>query len=341
MKILLVQLRRIGDIILTTPVLPYLKKVFPEATLDFICEPMGVDVLKQNPYVNEVLVYDKKHPVKEIKRVRSRHYDVVIDFLNNPRTALLVGLSGAPVRVAYRKKIRSLFYNVRVISPREILYASEHKIRLVQEWLRAEHKPVPKFESVRPKIYFSQDDLQFAQNWLKSEEVDPKRLVILAPVHRHPIRQWRLEGYREVGLKLIKEGYSVYLSYAPGEESSIELVRQGAVASLKLLPQTSLRRVASLYQQARIVVSNDSGAMHLAVAAGTSTLAIYGPTSPAHLTPPGEPGHRARFQALTASGVSCLGCELSSCPLGHLCMTQLTDESVFQACLNYLRSSAT
>src|SRR5438105_2536317 len=105
MKILVVQLRRIGDIILSTPVLPYLRKAFPEAEIDYLCEPMGVEVLTGNPYLSKIVTYDRKRPFREIRKIRNRRYDVVIDFLNNPRTALLVALSGAKTRVAYRKKI--------------------------------------------------------------------------------------------------------------------------------------------------------------------------------------------------------------------------------------------
>ncbi len=334
MKILVIQLRRIGDIILTTPIPSYLKKAFPSSTIDFLCEPMGIDVLKGHPDINEVVVYDREKQVSEIKRIRSRRYDAVIDFLNNPRTAWISGLSGARYRVAYKKTLRSILYNVSVES-RQAEYASIHKLKLVQAWLTSMGQAVPPPDSVIPKIYLTGEEEKFAKDWMRSENVSPDRFVVMAPIHRHPIRQWRVEGYRGVGQKLAAEGFQVYLSYGPGEESAIREVQRGADEVLKLLPLTSLRKVAALYSQAKLMVTNDSGAMHLAVAAGTPTVTIYGPTEPTHLTPPQE-GTALRNLPMTASGVSCLGCELSVCSVGHLCMTELKDDTVLKACLKIL-----
>jgi ADP-heptose:LPS heptosyltransferase len=233
MKILVIQLRRIGDIILTTPIPAYLKKALPSSTVDFLCEPMGIDVLTGHPDINEVVVYDRNKQFSEIKRIRSRRYDVVIDFLNNPRTAWIAGLSGARYRVAYKKTLRSIFYNVRVES-RQAEYASIHKLKLVQAWLVSMGQSAPSPDSVVPKLHLTAEEDKFAQDWLRSEKVSPDRFVVMAPIHRHPIRQWRVDGYRSVGQKLASKGFQVYLSYGPGEEWAIREVQRGAENILKL-----------------------------------------------------------------------------------------------------------
>src|ERR1044071_8799295 len=153
MKILIIQLRRLGDVLLTTPVLPYLKKVFPEAEIDFLTEPMGVELLENNPHIHEIVVYDKSKPISEAMRIRSKGYDVVIYFLNNPRSTFISALSGSPQRVAYKKSFRSLFYSHAVINPHKPEYASLQKLRLIKEWLKKIGIEVPPASIVTPEIY--------------------------------------------------------------------------------------------------------------------------------------------------------------------------------------------
>ena len=85
------------------------------------------------------------------------------------------------------------------------------------------------------------------------------------------------------------------------------------------------------------MVTNDSGAMHLAVAAGAPTVTIYGPTRPIDWNP-SLAGAGPRDRAITANGVSCLGCHLLTCPVGHICMTKLDEARVIAACETVLNA---
>ena len=94
-----------------------------------------------------------------------------------------------------------------------------------------------------------------------------------------------------------------------------------------MIPETSLRQMAALLARCRMVITNDNGPMHLAVAVDTPTVTMYGPTDPAAWNP-GSGRHRV----LQAAGLSCLGCNLNECPFGHECMTQITPEKVIALC---------
>jgi ADP-heptose:LPS heptosyltransferase len=96
----------------------------------------------------------------------------------------------------------------------------------------------------------------------------------------------------------------------------------------RIIPDASLRQMAALLNQCKMVVTNDNGPMHLAVAAGTPTVTIYGPTDPASWNP-GGPRHRV----LQAAGLRCLGCNLNHCPFGHECMTGITPGQVLSQVL--------
>ena len=110
-SILVLQLRRIGDVILTTPAVAALKKRFPEAAIDFLVEKPGAEVLAGNPHIRKIQVYEAinwRQALSEMSRVRRARYDWVIDFMGNPRTALLTFLSGAGVKAGPARLITRL-----------------------------------------------------------------------------------------------------------------------------------------------------------------------------------------------------------------------------------------
>jgi ADP-heptose:LPS heptosyltransferase len=338
MRILVIQLRRIGDILLTTPVLSYLKAAVPGATVDFLCDPMGKTILETNPNVDDLIIHDKKHRLREFRMIRARRYDAVLDFLNNPISTYITAFSGARWRVAYRTGPRAVLYNVTPAVPVEPEYVPLRKIRLARAWLNAAGlpSPSPSADASRPKLYLADADRNFARDWMSAERLNRGGYAVLAPAHRHGIRAWRPEGYRAVALDLKRRGFQPYLAWGPGEEGVMAEVRRGHEDDIRLLPPTSLRQMAAIFELAAVVVTNDSGAMHLAVSVGTPTVTIYGPTRPVDWNP-SLAGVGPSDRALSASGVSCLGCHLLKCPVGHICMKELSDETVIAACASLLR----
>jgi ADP-heptose:LPS heptosyltransferase len=341
MKILIIQLRRIGDILMTTPVLTYLKSTLPNVTIDFLSDPCGIPVLETNPHISNLWIYDYNRSWYEIRRIRKQKYDVVIDFMNNPRTAYIAFLSGAKWRVAYKKPFRSLFYNFGLNVPNHPQYVAKRKLILTEAWLRKAGFSVSPPTSYQPELTLKKEEEDYASAWIKESGLEGKPYAILVPASRREIRQWRLDGFREVGRSLHQRGVSVFLSCAPGEEAVVNEVRRGAENELKLLPSGDLRQVAALFKHAKLVISLDSGSAHIAVAVGTPTITIFGPSVPEDWSPSLDPSIRVKVphMALRASKteVPCLGCLLLDCPVGHLCMIKLTDETVLQASLQLLK----
>lgn len=340
MRILLIQLRRVGDILLTTPVISYLKSVVPQSSIDFLSEPCGRAVLETHPELNQLLIYNKSHPFREMRRIQAQKYDAVLDFMNNPRTAYLAFASGARWRVGFKNPLRSIFYNIRVPIPLGPEYVPKRKLRLTDFWLRKAGLGVQQPPFIRPKLYLTDEDRLFAEQWVRDQKVNPKKVVILAPVHRHPIRQWRLDGFQQLGRELSRLGFKIYMTWGPGEENFIAKVRAGFENELKPLPLTTIRQMAALFLKSRLLITNDSGAMHVAVAMGTPTVTIYGPTRPVDWNPSfGEAPSSSRDTALFADGLTCLGCHLDRCPIGHLCMEKVSVNDVLQASQKFLKES--
>jgi heptosyltransferase-3 len=329
MRVLVIQLRRIGDILLTTPVLPYLKKAFPGATIDFLAEKAGRTVLDSNPHVSKLIIYDPAQAWKHIKEIRGTKYDIVFDFLNNPRSSILTGCSGAQWKVGFKRWPRSLFYHPAIPIPVEPEYVPLRKIRLIQEALKRMGKPVPPIDSVRPEIYPNAEDQAFAERWYESEKLSGKPFVVLIPIHRHDIRRWTAEGFKAVGLDIAaKYGCPVYVAWGPGEENILNAVITGHNEELKALPDTTLRQFAAIVKKAKMAITNDSGLMHITVAAGCPTITVYGPTRPIDWNPSLSGWNNGHKDIPVYAG-----------PLGYSDIKDVPPENVIKACDTILKET--
>ncbi len=310
-KILIIQLRRIGDVIVTTPAIDVLRRQFPSARIDFLVEPAAAPVLDGYPGLDERLVFEKSKFWFWCRELRRRRYDWVLDFMNNPRTAQLTWASGAPVRVGFVVPFWSLVYTHRVPRPTGDLYAVQNKFALLRRMgMVVSEDPLPhlavrlaEFEALRP--------------WWTGAGLDNAvERVAMMPKHRHEIRQWPAAKFQETIRRLLNQPQRhIILVGGPDERAYLEDVARGFPERVAVLPAGSLHRAAAVLSRCHVAVTNDSGLMHLAVAVGTPTVTIYGPTSPGSWNPQ-RPPHRY----IQAQGVACLVCNRDQCPYGHECM---------------------
>jgi ADP-heptose:LPS heptosyltransferase len=313
-SILVVQLRRLGDVILTTPALEALKKKYPEAKLDFLVEAPGAEAVAGHPAIDEVLVYDAAGAAGALRwafKIRARRYDWVIDFLANPRTALLTALSGAKVKAGPAHVARRWAYNVRMIQSPAACYAALEKVR----WLA----PL----GIAPEDAPALPRLTLAQRPAKLENV-----VGLVPPSRKETRRWPAPSYARLGRLLRdKHGCRLKVFWGPGEKDLADEVVRGIGAGAAAIPETrSIRDLARELASCRVVVGNCAGPKHVALALGVPTVTIHGSSDPASWTPE-HPDHAfVRLDELP-----CIGCRSNDCPYNLECMRQLPAERVLPA----------
>ena len=188
MKFLLIQLRRIGDVLMTTPSIRLLHESFPNADVTFLTESPSDQVLNENPNLNEILVYRKPESITELLRyfmhLRSRKFDCVIDFFGNPRSALMTRFSGAPMRIGFDFRGRNLAYTHSVKISGEVTYSAADKAQL----LRPLGISVSDF---RLDFFPMEKDQIYANNLFKKLGVAEKDFVVsLSPVSRQPYKVW-------------------------------------------------------------------------------------------------------------------------------------------------------
>jgi len=321
-RILVIKLRAVGDVLLSTAVLPGLRASFPGSTLDFLTEKYCAGVVEGNPHVTNVLTFDPRNDGSAdlVRRVRSGRYDLVIDLFGNPRSAVLTLMSGARLRVGYRFNWRALCYN-RVVKPRG---GTVHNVEFNLDALRRLGIDHP---GGRPCFPLDADAERFAAGFFGEAGIAGRRVVALNPGGGWISKKWRPEQFAALGRRIVEgTGSAVLVTWGPGEEADARRILAGIGDGAVLTPPSTLKQLASLLKFCSTLVTNDSGPMHIAAALGVPVVAIFGPTVPALQGPVFTESAVVRNERL-----DCLGCSYTECPIGNPCMIDLTVTEVYEA----------
>lgn len=321
-SLLIIKPRAIGDILLSTPVIVNLKKSFPSLAIDFLCEQFAADVVKGNPDIREVITFNKHNDstLSIISQVRKKNYDIVIDLFCNPRTALITFFSGAQLKIGFPFRGRAYAYNIHV-PPRG---GEVHNVDFNLDVLRRFNIPV-----VDTQPFFPLNDgvRHFATSWFDKQGLKDTVTVGINPSGGWYTKKWRNESFARLSDAIIEwKGWNVLFFWGPGEYDDVRDIHSRMKHRSNIIPKTSLKEMGALLQQCQYLISNDSGPMHIAASLGVPTLGIFGPTNPFLQGPYGNNNAWVRREEL-----DCLACNLTTCPIGNVCMTDLSVDVVFDA----------
>jgi ADP-heptose:LPS heptosyltransferase len=286
-RILAIRLARFGDIVLLLPALTLIKTRLPDSHLTFLTDDRWGSLAAMCPAVDEVMTIDRigmrDGPIwrsgSKIRQLladlRRRKFDAVIDYHGFRETNLLTWWTGAPRRLGLRRFDQSFFsfcFNLPPVVEDKSLHVSEMFLRVARNFAPSSIE-VPD----RPQLVIPQDELQ----WVK-ENLPPPPFVVLyvdAPVRE---RIWPLDRFAALADHLVtKLGASVVVVNGSGPVPA--KFRQG-VRALSDLP---IPRLAATIAASRMLVSNDTGPMHLGPALGIPTVAIFSVGFPIHFRPTG------------------------------------------------------
>ncbi len=331
-RILIIRLRGIGDVVLTTPVLENLRRAFPRAQIDYLTEPPSAPLLQNHPAVDHVHVLEHKRWQKLpmlaalranwdfIRMLRGQNYDLVIDLFGNPRTALLTYLTCAPLRVGFRFRVRRFAYNL-VVEPRG---AHLHAVEFHLDVLRALQIPLV---TSQPRIAAATSSV-VEKFWQEHGLATHTRVIAVNAFGGWYTKRWSIASFAELGDRLQRElAAKIILLWGPGEREEVEQMAAMMQSRVLVAPPTNLPELVALLARVHLLVANDSGPMHLAAALSKPVVAIFGPTRP-HLQGPWGEGHTI----VTKEGLPCLGCNGLTCKIvTHDCMQKLSVDAVFAA----------
>jgi ADP-heptose:LPS heptosyltransferase len=278
-RILLIQFRRLGDVILATGILEDLRRAFPNARLDFLTSHLSAQLLRHHPLIDELLVYDRKHPVTEIRRIRARRYDWVIDGQGSPTTARLTRLSGAPVRAGWGVRVWSRLYTH--ILPRSGL-ATVYVVRERQRFLEMLGVPIGEPTT---RLAVTPGESESAEAALRDAGVAEgvARVALVLSVSE-PVREWPAERFAELAHALRAAGAAPVLLENPGDAAKLERFRREA-PDIPVVKVFDLRLLLGTIARCDVLVSGDTGPAHMATALGIPRVTLYGPTDPDQWNP--------------------------------------------------------
>ena len=318
-----------------TPALRALRANFPQSHIAFLVEKESSDILTLNPYLDEVIVLERekyRNPLYSLKKtwqIRKKQFDLVIDFLGNPRSAYLSFLSGAKRRVGHDLRLRRFFYNVIIKSHGKPKYAAAHKLDALKALGMGSFDLKLDF-LIPDEVYI------FAERFFKENGLDQNNLIIsISSTSRRHFRRWYLERFARLADWLISRfKASIVLVWGPGEREVVEKVKDLMKEEPIISWETkNLFQLGAILRKCDLHIGNDNGIKHIAVAMGKPTITIYGPQDPESWTYPDSSRHK-----FLKKKVDCPNCNKIKHKCVELsCLDQITVEDGQKVFLQLLK----
>ncbi len=330
-NILIVRTDRVGDVLLTTPVSSALKEAFPEARVSWLVRPYTAPLLEKNSTVDQVLV-DNGGPLSDLTaKLKAAQFDAAIVSLPRWRISWALWRAGIPVRIGPASKWYSILFTQKIAQHRS--ESTKHEADYNLELLAPLGVP---FKRRPTQLTLTADEKTAARKLLESHRISAdKPLVFLHPGSGGSSARWPLLYFMRLGDALQKEGVQVVITAGPGEDyQNIMIDQMDRIPVFIAGGSVSLRELAALYSCGDVVVSNSTGPLHLAVAAGVPTVSIYSPEVTCHPTRwgpyPAYPEKDAMHTVFVAPMVEENGEKREE-------MTGVSVDSVREACLTAIK----
>jgi len=356
----------LGDAVMTTPALMRLREKFPAAHVALLT-PEGLrDLWRHHPAVNETIAVREEEGVLAVSRkLRAGNFDVALVLPNSPRAALEMWLAKIPCRIGHARSWRNLFLTLALPyrpGHRRMRKRSTAEIRRLiaaspgtasdaspklQDWashqlheylhlaaaLGAKPEPLP------PQLFVSADEVEVADGKFGLAGATRPIFGLNPGAEYGPAKRWPAGSFiaaarqiqERTGCRWVILGGKGDAELASGIAAGVAAHSPSLISCVNLAGRTSLRELMAVLKLCRVLLTNDTGPMHVAAALGTPVVVPFGSTSP-ELTGPGLPGD-ARHRLLK-SAAPCAPCFLRECPIDFRCMTGIAVKRVVEAVIS-------
>ncbi|HEX9615206.1 MAG TPA: glycosyltransferase family 9 protein [Bacteroidota bacterium] len=317
-KILIVRTDRIGDVVLSLPMIPILKSALPKSSISFLLRSYTRELTNGQRGIDSILLYDEdgiEKPLRQmLAQIKSLSFDTVVVTYPTFRLAILMFLSRIPFRIGTGYRWYSFLFNMKVYEHRKTAerHEAEYNISLLRP-LGAVVSGPPE-----PRLVLTNKDRDEAEMVLKEIRVDAVRpIVILHPGSGGSARDWPPERFGQLAALLVAEGMQVVVSKGPSEDKLAQSVLAHSDSTAKILPRAlPLMSLAALIERAQVFVSNSTGPLHVAAAVGTPVVAFYPPIRQCSSSRWGPlTGNKVIFEPSSADCPRCKGgaCQANEC----------------------------
>ena len=367
MKILIIKPSSLGDIIHSLPFLKAIKNTFPDACIEWVISKNLKEILETNPLIDRLIVFDKDSwkqlknlpkTLKEIaglvKTLKANQYDVVVDLQGLLRSGIITFFAPSPVKIGFKhaREGSSFFYNKK-ISVNKSVHAVDKYLEVAKA-IRQGLGVGSDRPAYRTGRLDSEDQgpgkIEFPLNVDKTAAENIKKLLgglsaigrsasggkekeyaVMVPSARWETKKWPAENFGRLISKL--QIQCVLAGSSADKDVAQEVTDSSSGSIINLCGKTNLKELVALIAGAKVVVSNDSGPMHIAAALGVPVIALFGPTDPVKTGPYGWQGKKNLKVIRTP--ISCSPCFKKKCK-EPLCMKGISVEQVFEGIREYL-----
>ena len=338
-KILIVRLRRIGDVVMTTPAVTLLKKHFPDAALTYLVEEPYRRLVEGLPALDRVIAVPLKQPFKDfirlIRDIRKERYDVLLDLHGGPRASWITFWSGAKIKAGYAIKRKSFLYGVRVSrqGERGPIHSVQNHANLVRALGAAFNDseiPPLSLPEARP------EEKERVQTLINDSIGKGAKLVVLHIGAGNRFRDWGTTNIIALVnlLSTLPRVKVALIGAAADEKAQSEILEASGGSVLPLAGRLNLIEIRELIGQAALFVGPDSGPMHIAASTAVPIVAYFGPTLPAHFAPWRPHGNKT---VILEKDIPCRPCKQRECITNDFrCLLTITPADVFAAARPFL-----
>lgn len=337
-KILIVRTDRLGDVVLSTPVINNLRLFYPKAHIAFMCRPYTRGALEGNPKLDEVIVYDKYGKQKSLWAsikfsfyLRKKKFDIVFILHPTNRVHWITFLAGIPKRIGWNKKL-SVLLTKRVKHRKQ--EGKKHELEYTLDLIREVDIPIKSKDTYFP---ITSSAMVRVEQLLKSKGIEKgEKFIVIHPSASCVSKRWPEENFLEVIKGLRKRlSFKIVVITSESEKGFGEkLVSETGVIDLR--GSLNISEVGCLLRQATLFISNDSGPVHIADSLNTPVISIFGRNDSGLSSL--RWGPRGKLSFCFHKDVGCIKCLAHNCIKDFLCLHKITPSEVVEESVLFLKT---
>ncbi len=346
-NILIIRLSAIGDVINVLPALRLLRSNFPDSKITWLVEDRASEILRDHPDVDEVIIYPRKkwqsgilkvnkslniisESLSFYKKLRRDHYDLVLDFQGNLKSAVMNMITGSGNRLGFGKGYCKEF---NYLSTQHHAYPIGKKIHRIEKNLSLVKELDIETRFLQPELPVTKEDEEYISRFI-SKNSDPSLPFIIM----HPgtskfgsFKQWPPQSYTSLAdMILDKYKANVILTWGPGEIDTVsEIIKSMKHNALPACETKSIKQLTALIKRATLFIGGDTGPLHIASIMGIPVVGIYGPKDPSIYGPYDDKA------IVIKKDVPCSPCKKRTCG-DPICMSSILPEDVFRGVEKFL-----
>lgn len=353
----------LGDAVMTTPALLRLREKFPDAHIALLTPDKLRDLWLNHPAVNEAISFAAGENIFAVgKRLRAGKFDLALVLPNSPRSAIESWLAGIPRRTGYARPWRNFFLTQAIAQRPDAVKMQKLSVEEIKRLVAADGSQRPISDGgvlpnaatahqiheylhlaaaldanpapLAPQLSVTPEEIEAAKKNFGLTEFTGPIFGMNPGAEYGPAKRWPAERFIAAAQRVQQRTGCLWLMFGGKNDAPIarriEIGLGGMPTVMNSAGQTSLRELMALLKLCRVLLTNDSGPMHVAAALGTPVVVPFGSTSPELTGPglPGDPCHR-----LLKSDAPCSPCFLRECPIDFRCMNGISVERVIEAIL--------